>query len=57
MDHNAQPAVQFVISGNPQSQQAYGSNMSFGNQARPLSVDEALQCSSMSSAPVFGLGL
>lgn len=57
MDHNGRPAVQVVINGPGQSQPAYGSNMSLQNQVRPLSVDEALQYSSMSSAPVFGLGL
>lgn len=54
MDHNGQPAVQVVINGHDQMP-PYGSNMQFQNQ-RPLSVDEALQYSSMSSAPVFGLG-
>ncbi|KAJ5699913.1 hypothetical protein N7536_002926 [Penicillium majusculum] len=53
MDHNGQPAVQVVINGHDQMP-PYGPNMQFQNQ-RPLSVDEALQYSSMSSAPVFGL--
>jgi cohesin loading factor subunit SCC2 len=53
MDQNGRPAVQVVINGH--DQMPYGSNMQFRNQ-RPLSVDEALQYSSMSSAPVFGLG-
>ncbi|KAJ9487174.1 hypothetical protein VN97_g6153 [Penicillium thymicola] len=53
MDHNGRPAVQVVINGHDQMP-PYGSNMQFQNQ-RPLSVDEALQYSSMSSAPVFGL--
>lgn len=57
MDHNARPAVQVVISGHTESQQAYGPDMSLQNQVKPLSVDEALQYSSMSTAPVFGLGL
>lgn len=60
MDLNGRPAVQVVINGHPQAQQAYGASMSFQSQHkpqyRPLSVDEALQYSSMSSAPVFGLG-
>ncbi|KAJ5286729.1 hypothetical protein N7478_002415 [Penicillium angulare] len=49
------PAVQVVVNGYSQSQPAYASNMSLSNRSRPLSVDEALQYSSMSSAPVFGL--
>ncbi|KAJ5506139.1 Armadillo-like helical [Penicillium expansum] len=53
MDQNGRPAVQVVINGHDQMP-PYGSNMQFQNQ-RPLSVDEALQYSSMSSAPVFGL--
>jgi hypothetical protein len=60
MDLNGRPAVQVIINGHPSAQQAYGPTMSFQNQhrpqSRPLSVDEALQYSSMSSAPVFGLG-
>jgi hypothetical protein len=60
MDVNGRPAVQVVINGHQQAQQAYGPTMAFQNQhnpqSRPLSVDEALQYSSMSSAPVFGLG-
>lgn len=60
MDLNGRPAVQVVINGHPQAQQAYGPTMAFQDQnrsqSRPLSVDEALQYSSMSSAPVFGLG-
>ncbi|OOQ82558.1 sister chromatid cohesion protein Mis4 [Penicillium brasilianum] len=59
MDLNGRPAVQVVINGHPQAQQAYGPTMAFQDQnrsqSRPLSVDEALQYSSMSSAPVFGL--
>ncbi|KAJ5674233.1 hypothetical protein N7462_009672 [Penicillium macrosclerotiorum] len=55
MDLNREPTVQVVINGRPQSQQPYGTTMSFPIQPRPLSVDEALQYSSMSSAPVFGL--
>ncbi|KAJ6004341.1 hypothetical protein N7522_005986 [Penicillium canescens] len=54
MDQNGRPAVQVVINGYDQTQ-AYGSNMHLQNQPRPLSVDEALKYSSMSSAPVFGL--
>lgn len=56
MDHNGHPAVQVVINGHSPSQEAYPPTMSFQNYTRPLSVDEALQYSSMSSAPVFGLG-
>ena len=56
MDQNGRPAVQVVINGYDQTQ-AYRSNMHLQNQPRPLSVDEALKYSSMSSAPVFGLGL
>ncbi|KAJ5160702.1 uncharacterized protein N7482_007706 [Penicillium canariense] len=55
MDLNGRPAVQVVINGHPQAPQTYGQAMSFQSQSRPLSVDEALQYSSMSSAPVFGL--
>jgi cohesin loading factor subunit SCC2 len=51
------PAVQVIINGHPQSQQAHTPNMSLSNRSRPLSVDEALQYSSMSGAPVFGIGL
>jgi cohesin loading factor subunit SCC2 len=56
MDQNGRPAVQVVINGHNQIHRPYGSNMQFSNQSRSLSVDEALQYSSMSSAPVFGLG-
>ncbi|KAJ5375224.1 Armadillo-like helical [Penicillium concentricum] len=52
MDQNGRPAVQVVINGHDQMP-PYASNMQF--QQRPLSVDEALQYSSMSSAPIFGL--
>jgi hypothetical protein len=55
MDQNGRPAFQVVINGNDQMA-PYGSHMQYQNQPRPLSVDEALQYSSMSSAPVFGLG-
>lgn len=55
MDHNG-PAVQVIINGHPQSQPEYAPNMALPNRSRPLSVDEALQYSSMSSAPVFGIG-
>ncbi|KAJ5670100.1 uncharacterized protein N7477_005463 [Penicillium maclennaniae] len=54
MDQNGRPAVQVVVNGHSQPQRAYGSNMSLQNQSRSLSVDEALQYSPMSSAPVFG---
>ena len=56
MDQNGHPAIQVVINGHNQIQQHYGSNMHFQNQPRSLSVEEALQYSSMSSAPAFGLG-
>ncbi|KAJ5102720.1 hypothetical protein N7532_003249 [Penicillium argentinense] len=59
MDQNGHPSVQVVINAHSQSHAGYGSNganMPFQQaQSRPLSVDEALQYSSMSSAPVFGL--
>ncbi|KAJ5138990.1 uncharacterized protein N7515_003838 [Penicillium bovifimosum] len=54
MDQNGRPASQMVLNGNDQMAH-YGSHMQYQNQPRPLSVDEALQYSSMSSAPVFGL--
>ncbi|KAJ5809450.1 uncharacterized protein N7503_001668 [Penicillium pulvis] len=54
MEQNG-PAVQVIVNGYPQSQHAHAPNMSLSNRSRPLSVDEALQYSSMSSAPVFGL--
>ncbi|KAJ5214886.1 hypothetical protein N7468_010565 [Penicillium chermesinum] len=54
MDQNG-PSVQVVINGQSHSQSAYASNMSLQDRSRPLSVDEALQYSAMSSAPVFGL--
>lgn len=56
MDQNGRPAVQVVINNHLQPQPIYTTNMAFPQQSRPLSVDEALQYSSMSSAPVFGLG-
>lgn len=56
MEQNGRPAVQVVINGHLSPQQAHGPNMSPQNFSRPLSVDEALQYSSMTSAPVFGLG-
>ncbi|CAG8055357.1 unnamed protein product [Penicillium olsonii] len=54
MDQNGRPAVQVVINGHGHPQRPYGA-MNHQAQPRPLSVDEALQYSSMSSAPVFGL--
>ncbi|KAJ5653654.1 hypothetical protein N7490_000657 [Penicillium lividum] len=54
MEQNG-PAAQVILNGYPQSQQAHKPNMSLSNRSRPLSVDEALQYSSMSSAPIFGL--
>ncbi|KAJ5589993.1 hypothetical protein VI817_003305 [Penicillium citrinum] len=55
MDQNGRPAVQVVINNHLQPQPIYTTNMNYPQQSRPLSVDEALQYSSMSSAPVFGL--
>ncbi|KAJ5567102.1 hypothetical protein N7535_006408 [Penicillium sp. DV-2018c] len=54
MDQNGRPAFQMDLNGNDQMAH-YGSHMKYQDQPRPLSVDEALQYSSMSSAPVFGL--
>ncbi|GFF66687.1 hypothetical protein IFM62136_06711 [Aspergillus lentulus] len=54
MDQNWSPAVQVVINGRPQAQ-GHGSGGVSQRRTRPLSVDEALQYSPMSSAPVFGL--
>lgn len=57
MDPNGHPAVQVVINGNGHGQ-TYGSNgPSFQPRTRSLAVDEALQYSPMSTAPVFGLGM
>ncbi|KAJ5179875.1 Armadillo-like helical [Penicillium capsulatum] len=55
MEQNGRPGVQVVINGHQMPEHAHGSNMSLQNYCRPLSVDEALQYSAMSSAPVFGL--
>lgn len=59
MDQNGRPPVQVVINSHPSSHlqplQQSGPNMSL-QQSRSLSVDEALQYSSMSSAPIFGVG-
>ncbi|KAJ5489488.1 hypothetical protein N7539_004378 [Penicillium diatomitis] len=59
MDNHGRPAVQVVINGHPQLQQAPESGVGLQYASllgyRPLSVDEALQYSSMSSAPIFGL--
>ncbi|KAF9887029.1 Sister chromatid cohesion protein 2 [Aspergillus nanangensis] len=59
MDQNWHPAVQVVIN-NGHNPQAYAYNYYPGGLARhrdrPLSVEEALPYSPMSSAPVFGLG-
>ncbi|CAG8383616.1 unnamed protein product [Penicillium salamii] len=54
MDQNGRPAVQVVINGHGHPQRPYGA-LNHQSQPQPLSVDEALQYSSMSSAPVFGL--
>lgn len=59
MDQSRHPAVQVSINGHPQAQ-AYshgGTNGTVQRAMRPLSVDEALQYSPMTSSPVFGLGL
>ena len=42
--------VQMLVNGHDQAQTHEQ------HQTRPLNVDEALQYSSMSSAPIFGLG-
>lgn len=61
MDNHGRPGVQVVINGHPHMQQApesaMGPSYTHTQGFRPLSVDEALQYSSMSSAPIFGLGL
>ncbi|KAL1986340.1 hypothetical protein VTN96DRAFT_6572 [Rasamsonia emersonii] len=57
MDQARPPAVQVVINGHGQPQ-AYphgGPNGAQQRHMRPLSVDEALQYSPMTSAPIFGL--
>lgn len=59
MDQARPPAVQVVINGHGQPQ-AYphgGPNGARQHHMRPLSVDEALQYSPMTSAPIFGLGV
>ncbi|KAE8145423.1 putative sister chromatid cohesion protein Mis4 [Aspergillus avenaceus] len=53
MDRNWPPAVQVVINGHPQAQ-AHTAGLP-QRRDRPLSVEEALQYSPMSSAPIFGL--
>lgn len=58
MDQIRHPAVQVVINGHPQAA-AHGHGTVNGTgqrHVRPLSVDEALRYSPMSSAPIFGLG-
>ncbi|KAI2790334.1 hypothetical protein POX_d05844 [Penicillium oxalicum] len=59
MDNHGRPGVQVVINGHPHMQQApesaMGPSYTHTQGFRPLSVDEALQYSSMSSAPIFGL--
>ncbi|KAF7591110.1 Sister chromatid cohesion protein 2 [Aspergillus hancockii] len=54
MDRNWHPAVQVVINGHPQAQ-THGSSGLPRRRDRPLSVEEALQYSPMSSSPIFGL--
>ncbi|KAJ9269431.1 hypothetical protein DTO212C5_4494 [Paecilomyces variotii] len=57
MDQIRHPAVQVVINGHPQAA-AHGHGTVNGTgqrHVRPLSVDEALRYSPMSSAPIFGL--
>lgn len=58
MDQARHPAVQVVINGHSQAQAySHGSPNGTAQRAeRPLSVDEALQYSPMTSSPVFGLG-
>ncbi|GMF67317.1 unnamed protein product [Aspergillus oryzae] len=55
MDRNWHPAVQVVINGPPQAQ-AHTSSGLPQRRDKPLSVEEALQYSPMSSSPIFGLG-
>lgn len=58
MDANGRPPIQAVVNGHDHGQaQTHGSNGPPQSLPRPLNVDEALQYSSMSSSPVFGLGL
>ncbi|KAB8247246.1 sister chromatid cohesion C-terminus-domain-containing protein [Aspergillus flavus] len=54
MDRNWHPAVQVVINGPPQAQ-AHTSSGLPQRRDKPLSVEEALQYSPMSSSPIFGL--
>ncbi|PYI25043.1 sister chromatid cohesion protein SCC2/Nipped-B [Aspergillus indologenus CBS 114.80] len=54
MAQNWHPAVQVVINGHPQAQ-PLGPNGQARAWNRPLYVNEALQYSPMSSAPIFGL--
>lgn len=67
MDQGRFPAVQVVIGSLGQSQNHFHGGASDGTSngvsngmprpvTRPLLVDEALQFSPMSTAPVFGLG-
>ncbi|KAL1868641.1 Sister chromatid cohesion protein 2 [Paecilomyces lecythidis] len=59
MDQIRHPAVQVVINGHPQTAahgHGHGTVNGMGQHfVRPLSVDEALRYSPMSSAPIFGL--
>lgn len=58
MDPSWRPAVQVVINNANGYGQSYGPNgQAQQRQTRPLAVDEALQYSPMSSAPVFGLSM
>ncbi|KAE8375452.1 sister chromatid cohesion C-terminus-domain-containing protein [Aspergillus bertholletiae] len=54
MDRNWHPAVQVIMNGHPQAQ-AHTSSGLPQRQDKPLSVEEALQFSPMSSSPIFGL--
>ncbi|KAE8354628.1 sister chromatid cohesion C-terminus-domain-containing protein [Aspergillus coremiiformis] len=54
MDRSWHPAVQVVINGHPQAQ-VHSSSGIPQRRDRPLSVEEALQYSPMSSSPIFGL--
>ncbi|RAL10629.1 putative sister chromatid cohesion protein Mis4 [Aspergillus homomorphus CBS 101889] len=54
MAQNWHPAVQVVINGHPQAQPVGPGGQARGWN-RPLFVEEALQCSPMYTAPVFGI--
>lgn len=58
MESHRYPGVQVVINGHVQGQATHQSSVSRLQQRsmRALSVEEALQFSPMTTAPVFGLG-